>query len=114
MATSNTSAWALMVVVGIMILFVGSSQVSADCEADVRDLVAKCRSFVLKPGPNVPPSEECCAVAKEADIPCVCSIVTPPIELIISMEKVVYVARTCGVDVPPGLQCGSYVVPDSA
>ncbi|KAK6923445.1 Bifunctional inhibitor/plant lipid transfer protein/seed storage helical domain [Dillenia turbinata] len=114
MATSNTSAWSLMVVVGIMILFAGGSQVSADCEADVQDLIAKCRSFVLKPGPKVPPSEECCAVAKKADIPCVCSFITPPIELIISLEKVVYVARTCGVEVPPGLKCGSYTVPPLA
>ncbi|KAK6923458.1 Bifunctional inhibitor/plant lipid transfer protein/seed storage helical domain [Dillenia turbinata] len=114
MATSNPSTLALMLVVGIMILFEGRNQVFADCEGDVQNLIAKCKSFVLKPGPKVKPSEDCCAVVKKVDVPCVCKYVTPPIELIVSMEKVVYVARTCGVQVPPGMKCGSYMVPPMA
>ncbi|KAK6916060.1 Bifunctional inhibitor/plant lipid transfer protein/seed storage helical domain [Dillenia turbinata] len=114
MATSKTSTLALMVVVGIMILFAGSNQVSAGCEGDVQDLKAECKSFVSKLGPKRPPSKECCAVVMRADVPCVCTYVTRAVELIISMNKAVYVARTCGLQVPSGMQCGSYIVPQLA
>ncbi|KAK6945465.1 Bifunctional inhibitor/plant lipid transfer protein/seed storage helical domain [Dillenia turbinata] len=114
MATSNTSTLALMVVVGMVVIFAGSYQVSAQCGGDPSTIFAKCQSFVLIPGPKIPPSADCCASIKNVDIPCICKLITPPIEKIISMEKVVYVGRTCGLNIPPGLKCGSYTVPPQA
>ncbi|KAK6933836.1 Bifunctional inhibitor/plant lipid transfer protein/seed storage helical domain [Dillenia turbinata] len=111
MASSYTRVLALMVIVEIISLTGGSHQVSAQCGGAIPALIGKCKSFVLIPGPQIPPSSECCAVIKTADVPCLCNFLTPIIEKIVSMEKVVFVARTCGLTVPPGMKCGSYTVP---
>ncbi|XP_015571195.1 uncharacterized protein LOC8274341 [Ricinus communis] len=105
---------AMLVMVGTQVL--SDKKVSAQCEGKVPlpQLISKCYKFVEKPGPKVPPSQGCCQVVKKADIPCACKLVTSEIEKIVSMEKVVYVARTCGVEVKPGLKCGSYTVPPLA
>ncbi|KAG6760986.1 hypothetical protein POTOM_034174 [Populus tomentosa] len=74
-------------------------------------LISKCTRFVRIPGPKVPPSDACCQAVKQVplgDLPCLCKLVTPAVEKAISMEKAVYVARTCGLPIPPGLTvCGS-------
>ncbi|KAI4386230.1 hypothetical protein MLD38_004179 [Melastoma candidum] len=85
--------------------------VEAGCQSDIGNLISKCESYVQKTGPKIAPSEGCCGVVQGVDMPCVCGYVTKSIESIISMEKVVYVARTCGKVVPSGTHCGSYVVP---
>lgn len=99
------SVLAIVVIVGTLMF--GNVPVSAQCGGSIPQLVAQCSQFVKKDGPKIPPSPGCCSVMKAADIPCVCGLVTPDIEKLISMEKVVYVARTCGVTVNPGTKCGS-------
>lgn len=98
-------ALAVLVVAGI--LFSGEHASAISCEDDVIGLVTKCKEFVKKEGPIVKPSEDCCAVVKKANVPCVCSLVTKQIEDLISMEKVFYVAKSCGKKVSPGTKCGS-------
>ncbi|OMO54415.1 hypothetical protein COLO4_36502 [Corchorus olitorius] len=115
MASANSFRFltlAIMVIFGALIL--ENSRVSADCQIDIPGLIAQCKDYVKIKGPKVPPSQGCCGVVTKLDIPCVCKLVTPEIEKIVSMDKVVYVARTCGLTVPAGLKCGSYVVPPRA
>ncbi|KAG6760987.1 hypothetical protein POTOM_034175 [Populus tomentosa] len=81
-------------------------KVSAQCGGSFFDIEARCSQFVHKTGPETPPSLGSCQVIKTLNVNCVCLFVTPQVEAMISMEKVVYVARTCGVTVRAGTQCG--------
>ncbi|KAK3205118.1 hypothetical protein Dsin_019164 [Dipteronia sinensis] len=110
MAMPRFVALALLVFAGTLIL--GNHGVSADCEETITQLVLRCLQYVLPDPGQRAPSSQCCAVLKSADIPCLCSHVTPDVEKIVSMKKVVYVARTCGAHIPqPGTKCGSYTIP---
>ncbi|XP_011032284.1 PREDICTED: uncharacterized protein LOC105131148 [Populus euphratica] len=116
MATTATHrhvlALAMLLIVGIHIL--GNQKVAASCNETVSSLVSKCSPFVRIPGPRVLPSDACCQAAKQVtvgDLPCVCKLVTPALQKVISMDKALFVARTCGLTVPPGTVCGSYTVP---
>ncbi|TVU34806.1 hypothetical protein EJB05_16658, partial [Eragrostis curvula] len=85
---------------------------AGNCDQDLQDLIANCQDYVKFPAePKIPPSQACCAVIQRANIPCLCSKVTPTIEGIICMEKVVYVANYCKRPLQPGSNCGSYHVP---
>jgi len=113
MATTTTHrhvlALAMLLIVGIHIL--GNQKVAASCQETLPPLISKCTQFVRIPGPKVPPSDACCQAVKQVplgDLPCLCKLVTPAVEKVISMEKAVYVARTCGLPIPSGLTvCGS-------
>ncbi|GAV75429.1 LTP_2 domain-containing protein [Cephalotus follicularis] len=99
---------AMVVVVGTLIFC--DHGANAQCsEIPPIDLMFQCERFVQISGPKIPPSRECCSVVKKVEVPCICKVVTPEIEKIISMDKVVYVARTCGVPVQPGMKCGSKI-----
>ncbi|KAL9247744.1 hypothetical protein vseg_021144 [Gypsophila vaccaria] len=83
----------------------------ASCEDDIPDLISQCAKFVLKAGKQTPPSSACCDVVKKADVPCLCKFVTKDIEKIVSAQKAVFVAQTCGVVLQHGSKCGSYKIP---
>ncbi|WCJ36838.1 Bifunctional inhibitor/lipid-transfer protein/seed storage 2S albumin superfamily protein [Euphorbia peplus] len=109
-------------IVGTLIL--SDQNVSADqCVPKMAPLVKKCAKFVRKNGPKNPPDGSCCDALKavedccvaqhkdDAHVPCSCKYVRREIEAIVSMEKVVYVARTCGLKIDSQAKCGSYTVP---
>ncbi|KAG0520371.1 hypothetical protein BDA96_08G068200 [Sorghum bicolor] len=74
----------------------------------------ECKKFEVFPAnPKLQPSPACCAVWQRADIPCLCKRVTPEVEKVWCMEKVVYVANYCKRPFTPGYKCGSYTVPKS-
>ncbi|XP_065864529.1 uncharacterized protein [Euphorbia lathyris] len=102
-------AMAMLIAAGMLISCEKSWGLS--CENDVLGLVTQCKNYVVKEGTMMKPSEDCCAMVKKANVPCICSLVTPQIESMISMEKVVYVAKSCGKDLASGTKCGSYTVP---
>ncbi|EHA8591976.1 putative Protease inhibitor/seed storage/lipid transfer family protein [Cocos nucifera] len=79
------------------------------CQQDFDALVKQCSAFVQKTGPFVPPSAQCCSVIQHADIPCVCKYITPKVEKLISMEKVVYILKQCGRPLKHGSKCGSRI-----
>ena len=100
-------AFAVFVIVSIVVLG-NMPSVSAQCQDKIPDIISHCNQFVKKEGPKILPSDDCCAVLKDADIPCLCKYVITEAEAIISMDKAIYVARTCGCSVPaPGTKCGS-------
>ncbi|KAJ6905138.1 hypothetical protein NC652_023014 [Populus alba x Populus x berolinensis] len=84
----------------------GDHKVSAQCGGSLVNIEAQCSQLVHKTGPKTPPSLGCCQVIKTLNVNCVCLFVTPQVEAMISMEKVVSVARTCGVTVRAGTQFG--------
>ncbi|KAL6884660.1 hypothetical protein ACP4OV_010596 [Aristida adscensionis] len=84
------------------------------CDQDLQDLIANCQDYVKFPAnPKIPPSATCCGVIQRVNIPCLCSKVTPTVETLICMDKVVYVANYCKRPLKPGSRCGSYPVPGS-
>ncbi|OVA01514.1 Bifunctional inhibitor/plant lipid transfer protein/seed storage helical domain [Macleaya cordata] len=98
----------LIVVVGVLTSRDnGVSCQQQGCEGDIQGLISQCAQYVLKEGPKTPPSQGCCDVVKKADVPCICQHVTPAIEALVSVEKVIYVADYCGKALPRGTKCGS-------
>ncbi|XP_058107151.1 uncharacterized protein LOC131250827 [Magnolia sinica] len=112
MAVSNIHL-SLLVFLVAGILLSGYKRALADdvdCKGDLSDLIQECSDYVKKSGPPVPPSQECCVVVRRVDLPCVCKYVTKEVEKIISMEKVVYIAKYCKRPLKPGTKCESYIV----
>lgn len=81
------------------------------CGVNVSNLMSQCLRYAKKTGPQKQPSQGCCAVVKTIDVPCVCNFLTDDVvEMIsdfINTKKAVYVARSCGIHLSPGTQCGS-------
>lgn len=107
MFTTNLLVLATFAVAGI--LFSGDHNMVAaqDCKGDFQGLVTQCAMFVQKNVPKQDPSPACCNVIRSVDIPCACSHITEEIEKVIDMEKVVFVAKSCGRPLPTGTKCGS-------
>jgi hypothetical protein len=116
MAKIDWFSLAILTVAGILLTISSSGSgeevmiMGKSCEGDVLGLVSQCEKYVRKSGPKIKPSWGCCAVMKNADVPCVCSLVNKEIEQVIDMEKVVYVARCCGKTISPGTKCGSKLI----
>lgn len=92
----------------IMLLFTNMIVVtSAQCQGDFQGLVQECSKYVQKPGPQQSPSQGCCKVIKNVDLPCVCQHVTSQVEKIISMQKAAFVTASCGMPLAHGTKCGS-------
>ncbi|KAG0520372.1 hypothetical protein BDA96_08G068300 [Sorghum bicolor] len=100
---------------GLLLVLVIIGTTSADnCAKDAEAMKQECKKFEVFPAnPKLKPSPACCAVWQRADIPCLCKRVTPEIEKVWCMEKVVYVANYCKKPFTPGYKCGSYTVPKS-
>lgn len=84
----------------------------AGCQNDIDALWRSCKQFVQKEGPKQPPSEECCKTlrATHADAPCICDYLgSPDARNKLSLEKVFYVTKLCGVTIPEG--CGEVYYP---
>ncbi|KAK8661104.1 hypothetical protein V6N13_052004 [Hibiscus sabdariffa] len=114
MASSSFHFLSLAMLVIVSTLWVEYAGVSAQCELSIPRLVSQCSEYVRVSGPEIPPSKDCCNVVQNLDIPCLCKYVTPQVEQLVSMEKVVFVAKSCGLTVQPGTKCGSFVVPPLA
>ena len=102
----NTNIFLLAFFTITVILSSSNNVVGQGCQSDVQGLISQCASYVKKEGPKIKPSPQCCDVIKKADIPCVCKRLTAEIEKTIDMEKVVFVAKTCGKPLAPGSKCG--------
>ncbi|KAH7511326.1 hypothetical protein FEM48_ZijujUnG0023400 [Ziziphus jujuba var. spinosa] len=102
-----------MLLVAALLVSSGSNQVMAQNCKDksvLGNLVSQCSNYVMKTGSKVKPLASCCKAVKAVDVRCVCNFVTKDIERIVDMEKVVYVARSCGKKIKSGTKCGSYTV----
>ncbi|KAJ7949287.1 Bifunctional inhibitor/lipid-transfer protein/seed storage 2S albumin superfamily protein [Quillaja saponaria] len=108
----NFMVLATFAITGIL-MFSGTNNVvlGQGCQGDFQGLITQCSMYVQKTGPKTDPSQGCCNVIKAADIPCICQHITPEVERVIDMEKVVYVAQFCGRPLAHGTKCGSYTVP---
>jgi len=95
---------AMLVVAGSLIY--NTKEVSGQCGGSLSDLIAQCSQYVQKSGPKIPPSATCCAALRKFNVPCACKLVTKEAASLVSIPKVVFVGRSCGLNLPPGMQCG--------
>lgn len=100
---------AITIIVMCCIISFGNEKLMAygQCEGDITGIISKCAKYVRKAGPKTPPSSQCCASVKKANIPCLCKYVTKDVEEYVSVEKAVYVAQYCGITLHHGSKCGS-------
>ncbi|TVT98288.1 hypothetical protein EJB05_56420 [Eragrostis curvula] len=83
-----------------------------ECEGDRQGMRTECHKYALFPSePKIPPSDACCNVWKNANIPCLCKRVTKEVEKIWCMDKIVYISQYCGKPLEHGYHCGTYTVP---
>ncbi|XVF69569.1 hypothetical protein PTKIN_Ptkin11bG0091800 [Pterospermum kingtungense] len=111
MASHNLGFLSLAILMIAGSLVFGDLRVSAQCGTSFQAVYSQCSQYVLGPGPGAPPSQACCDVIRPLDIPCFCSFVSQAVERLVSMEKLVNVARYCGLTIQPRMRCGSYTVP---
>ncbi|RWR86973.1 endosperm transfer cell specific PR60 precursor [Cinnamomum micranthum f. kanehirae] len=81
--------------------------ISINCKGSLEDLILQCAKYVEVPGPVVAPSQACCNWVQQADIPCLCRNISNELELILSPEKVAYVAKYCQRPLQSGTKRGS-------
>ncbi|XP_010447223.1 PREDICTED: uncharacterized protein LOC104729900 [Camelina sativa] len=103
------------VILAVAFFMIGSDNVHVAaqvCGANLSGLMNECQRYVSSAGPNSPPpSRSCCALIRPIDVPCACRYVSRDVTNYIDMDKVVYVARSCGKKIPSGYKCGSYTIP---
>ncbi|CAE6161541.1 unnamed protein product [Arabidopsis arenosa] len=105
-----------LVVLAIALFMIGSDNIHVAtaqvCGANLSGLMNECQRYVNNAGPeSPPPSRSCCALIRPIDVPCACRYVSRDVTNYIDMDKVVYVARSCGKKIPSGYKCGSYTIP---
>ncbi|KAG4993801.1 hypothetical protein AAZX31_11G094100 [Glycine max] len=103
---------AILVVAGS--LMYNTKEVSAQCGGSLTDLIAQCSQYVQKSGPQIKPSAACCAVLRKFNVQCACKLITKQVASLVSIPKAVFVARTCGFNLPPGMHCGAVKIPPKA
>ncbi|KAK4407607.1 hypothetical protein Sango_0341700 [Sesamum angolense] len=106
MATSKIGFMIFLTLFSAIIIAFTTTAVSAQCQGDLQGLIEQCARYVQKSGPQETPSQECCNVVKTVDVPCVCKMIPPQVERIVSMEKAVFVLASCGKPLPHGTKCG--------
>lgn len=99
---SSASLTAVLVLLAAAAAAVGTAAPAGSaCQNDIDVLKTTCYKYVEKGAPTVPPSPECCAAMEGVDVPCVCNYLgTPSVKDNISLEKVFYVTKQCGVTTP--------------
>ncbi|KAJ4767242.1 Bifunctional inhibitor/lipid-transfer protein/seed storage 2S albumin superfamily protein [Rhynchospora pubera] len=97
----------LAIILGVSSM-AGLTTADRDCTNDMKNLATKCMPYVTyPPNPKIAPSKECCGVVQKCDMKCICDHITKEIEKLICMEKVVYVANSCGRPLVKGSKCGT-------
>ncbi|CAK8532150.1 unnamed protein product [Lathyrus sativus] len=108
MATRCLCFATIMLIASILVLGISAQ---FECGGNIIAIKTQCQTFVQKGGEKIPPSESCCAAIKDANVSCYCKYVTPAVESMISIEKALYVAKTCQAQNIPTDKCGSYIIP---
>lgn len=96
-----------LVILGMIGVIVFWSDVVVGQCADMKGLIKQCGVYVEKSGPLMNPSRTCCEEIKNADVECVCKSLTKPILQNIDIQKLHYVADSCGR--PIGKCGGMYI-----
>ncbi|KAL2898295.1 putative non-specific lipid-transfer protein [Bienertia sinuspersici] len=58
-----------------------------------------------KVGTKSAPSAQCCGVARNANLGCLCKYVTNGVQKFVSIDKAVYIAQYCGLPFQHGAKC---------
>ncbi|XP_020223830.1 uncharacterized protein LOC109805941 [Cajanus cajan] len=111
MAIRGNLVFAIFVLIASIVAVRNIPRISAQCGGAFSKIADSCGEYIKKgDSSKTQPSQDCCDVIKQIDLPCACKYVNSTIEAMISMDKVVQVVRSCGVTIASGTHCGSYVV----
>ncbi|KAJ1257614.1 hypothetical protein BS78_10G009500 [Paspalum vaginatum] len=83
----------------------------ADCYDQKEAIKYRCRKTITIVGPYREPTSDCRHTVQASDMVCICEKITLKEQGIISVVKLVQLARECGNPVPPGTHCGLWEVP---
>lgn len=98
----------LMVLALVFILFATPRACGeGDCYEHKDWIKRLCINSIKLHGKYEPPTDTCRQLVEAADMVCICHILKPADELMISIIKLVRLARDCGKPLPVGTKCGS-------
>lgn len=101
----NTNLVMILAIIGILVFSSANNVVVGQCPG-MEGLITQCSEYVEKSGPEMSPSPQCCHEIENADTPCLCQHFNKAILQFIDIQKVIYVARSCGKPIPSGTTCG--------
>lgn len=78
-----------------------------DCHEDKETILMVCYDSIEINGDYVPPTNICRRAVEKYDMACICRILKPGEEVVISAFKLVRLARDCGKTLPIRSKCGS-------
>ncbi|KAL2337112.1 hypothetical protein Fmac_011558 [Flemingia macrophylla] len=97
----------ILEIIGILVIFgANKKNVVAGACPGTQGLVTECAMYVEKSGPEMNPSQGCCIQIQNAGDWCLCQHITKAMLQFIDMQKVIFVAESCGKPIPPGTNCG--------
>ncbi|BAT80667.1 hypothetical protein LR48_Vigan07g026200 [Vigna angularis] len=109
--------FALMVMFAGILVLGNLQEASAQCGGNFSAVFAQCEQFYRENGPTEP-SLECCQELKRQniDLQCACDYIASRPPGIgprngIDLNRTVSVSRACGIQIPPGLRCGDFIIP---
>lgn len=100
----------LIMVVGVVgIMFASSHKAlgEQDCYADKRTILRVCINSIKISGDYDPPSYLCRHLVGTSDMACICRVLWPSDEHIVSAAKLIRLASDCGQALHVGSKCGS-------
>ena len=100
----------LIIVVGVVgIMFASSHKAlgEQDCYADKRTILRVCINSIKISGNYVPPSYLCRHLVGTSDMACICRVLWPSDEHVVSAAKLIRLSSDCGQALPVGSKCGS-------
>ncbi|EEC66571.1 hypothetical protein OsI_32747 [Oryza sativa Indica Group] len=101
MSQLKSSSLAALLIFLLAVFTTAAAAAGTECQNDVEVLKTTCYKFVEKDGPKLQPSPDCCASIKGVNVPCVCTYLgNPGVRDNISMDKVFYVTKQCGIAIP--------------
>lgn len=79
-----------------------------DCYEDKEAVKSRCKKSINIVGNFVEPTAKCCEKVRASNMACICRKITAKEQLLVlSVVKLVQVARKCGNPVAAGSKCGS-------
>lgn len=83
-----------------------------DCYQDKEKVKSRCKDSISIVGDYAEPSAKCCATVRKSNMACICNNLSAQEQLLVlSVVKLVQVARECWNPVAPGNKCGNKCLP---
>ena len=98
-----------LMVLGVVLIMFTSHKAwgEQDCYADKRTILRVCINSIKISGDYAPPSYLCRHLVGTSDMACICRVLWPSDEHVVSAAKLIRLSSDCGQALPVGSKCGS-------